>query len=76
MSEICVGVRNDATIDVDLKTDDEWGFSNLTLEEAEFLKNELEHAINRAKLRGAILDLRQKDREARKPSWPGNDLRT
>lgn len=50
MANISIGLRNDNSIDVDLQgDDDEWGYSNVTVEEAEFMVAELSAAIQRAK---------------------------
>jgi hypothetical protein len=65
MQRIAVAARNDGTIDVDLceeyedEDDETWNFNNLTIEEGEFLLEELTHAISRAKARKAKLDARQ-----------------
>lgn len=53
---ISVGVRMDGSVDVEIAKEDEeedgWNFSNLGLEEAEFLHFELGRAISRQKERG------------------------
>ena len=57
---ICVAVRNDATVDVDMSSDydDDWKFNNLSIEEGEFLIEELTHALTRARARKTVLDAR------------------
>ena len=54
-ADISVGVRKDQTIDVDIgdgsREGGDWNFNNLTLDEAQFLREELENAINRVKAR-------------------------
>lgn len=58
MTSISVGLRNDGSIDVDMAeakddgTEGDWTFSNVNLEEAEFLRDELDDAIKRAKAKG------------------------
>lgn len=58
MTSISVGLRNDGSIDVDMaaKTEggeeEDWTFHNVTLEEAQFLMDELGEAIKRAKAKG------------------------
>lgn len=54
---ISVGTRMDGSIDVDVENEREadgssWSLSNLNLEEAEFLHDELGRAIERQKSRG------------------------
>lgn len=64
MTNVCVGVRSDGTIDLDLASAEEderdgWNFNNLSVEEGEFLLEELTHAVARAKARRAVLDARK-----------------
>lgn len=52
---LSVGTRMDGTVDVDVHRDDEddgWNTNNLSLEEAEFLRDELTRAIDRQRERG------------------------
>jgi len=62
MLNIAVGIRNDGTVDLDLveepekdKPEPDWQFNNLSIEETEFLVQELTHALERARARKAIL---------------------
>lgn len=58
MTAISVGLRNDGTLDVDMApkptadADEDWTFHNIDLEEAAFLRDELDDAIKRAKAKG------------------------
>lgn len=52
---LSVGTRMDGTVDVDIHKDDEddgWNTNNVTLAEAEFLRDELTRAIDRQRERG------------------------
>ena len=55
--QISVGLRSTGTVDVDIEEektcgDTEWNLSNLSFEQAEFLRDELTDALRRAKERG------------------------
>lgn len=51
-SEISVGVQSNGTLAVDFEADDgEWHFHNLTVDQAEFLRDELTASIERARAR-------------------------
>jgi len=53
MRGISVGTRMDGTVDVDVADDEDgWSYSNLGVEEAEFLRDELTRAIERQRARG------------------------
>lgn len=49
MTMIAVGLRNNKTVDVDMCSDgdEEWGFYNLSVEDAKFLREELSGIIAR-----------------------------
>lgn len=52
---LSVGTRMDGTVDVDIHRDDEddgWNANNISLAEAEFLRDELSRAIDRQRERG------------------------
>jgi hypothetical protein len=59
VTEIMVGVRLDGSLDIDFSDDNDnkpdWTFNNITIEQAEFLLEELTHAMARAKLRAQKL---------------------
>jgi len=52
-SEISVGVQSNGTVAVDLENEDngEWAFHTLSIDEAEFLRDELTASIERARAR-------------------------
>lgn len=61
MTTISVGLQNDGTINVDMALEDDegkedWSFNNLELEEAKFLRDELNEAIKRAEAQGLARD--------------------
>jgi len=76
MTNLCVGIRNDASIDVDLSSvdadgeDEGWNFNNLSIEEGEFLLAELSGALERARARKAVLDSRKPAPAEDKPTAP------
>lgn len=51
---LSVGTRMDGTVDVDIHKDEDdgWNLNNVSLAEAEFLRDELTRAIDRQKERG------------------------
>jgi len=66
--EVSVGIRLDGSLDVDFQDEEDstWNLNNVSIEKAEFLIEELTHAITRARPRAQKRAEALKAEEARK----------